>query len=153
LITVNPYGPLFAQWIIRDQFITLKVNLVYGDYILRNQDKGQGQLFDTEIVKFPLDLATLEKDSAISTASVAYFTRLAGGSDYAFANATGDGNGNGDGEKYFELIIQEIHQTHLTTEEINANRNTPIPMSTIRSAIPLTIMATTSGNYMMLPAE
>jgi hypothetical protein len=25
LITVNPYGPLFAQWIIRDQYITLKV--------------------------------------------------------------------------------------------------------------------------------
>jgi hypothetical protein len=109
--------------------LPLRFNLVYGAYILRQKDQDGGQLFDSKVIKFPLDIATLEKDSAISEASAAYFTRLATGSDYAFTNGdtavngNGNGNGNGDGkgETYFELIIQEIHQTHLTTDEINAN--------------------------------
>ncbi|HET6255335.1 MAG TPA: neuraminidase-like domain-containing protein [Puia sp.] len=124
VITINPVGSLYAQWMIRDQFITLKVNLVYGDYILRDKDDNQknaGAICDSPVIKFPLDLETLNKDSKMSEASQTYFTRLAGGSDYNFPAGNGDGNGNGKGEKYFELVIQEVHQTHLTTEEINAN--------------------------------
>jgi len=122
LLTVNPYGRLYAQWIIRDQYITLKVNLVYGAYILKDKELP----FDSKPVKFPLDIAALEKDSAISEASSAYFTKLGSGSDYVFTKEqAGDqgnqGNQGGKSAPYFELIIQEIHQTHLTTEEINAN--------------------------------
>lgn len=114
LITVSRYGSLFPQWMIRDQYITLKVNLVWGDLVLR--DKAPE--FGTTVNEFPLDLATMQKDSPITDASTAYFTNLGNGPDYGFTNATGDGNGE---DKYFYLIIQEVHQTHLTTDEINAN--------------------------------
>ncbi len=121
VVTINPFGSLYAQWMIRDQFITLKVNLVYGDFILRDRDqnKNASTICDSPVIKFPLDLDGVTKDSKMSTASHAYFTNLASGNDYVFPK--GDGNGNNQGEKYFELIIQEVHQTHLSTEEINAN--------------------------------
>ena len=128
IITPKRYGPLFAQWIIRDQFITLKVNLVYGEYILRgrggdndNNKRNKETICDSPIIKFPLDLDNLYKDSKISEASQTYFTTLATNSQYTFVNGDGNGDGNGKGEKYFEVIIQEIHQTHLTADEISAN--------------------------------
>ena len=121
IITLNPFGSLYAEWMIRDQFITLKVNLVYGDYILRDQDESKtgDPICVSPVIKFPLDPGTFKKDSQMTEASQTYFTKLANGSDYVFPRGNGDGNSKG--EKYFELIIQEVHQTHLTTEEINAN--------------------------------
>jgi hypothetical protein len=118
LVDVNPYGPLFAQWMIRDQYITLKVNLMFGEYVLRDK----GQLFpNAALTKFPLDIAALEKDSALTDAAVLYYTALTKSSDnYTFASVN-EGGGNEENEKYFYLVIQEVHQTHLTTDEINAN--------------------------------
>jgi hypothetical protein len=128
IVTLNRYGSLFAQWIIRDQFITLKVNLVYGEYILRgrggdndNNKGNQETICDSPIITFPLDLDNLYKDSKITEASQTYFTTLAANSQYTFVNGNGNGDGNGKGKKYFEVIIQEIHQTHLTADEISAN--------------------------------
>ena len=105
-------GPQYAQWIIRDQFITLKVNLVYGANI---RDEKILPECDCPVIDFPLDFENLQKDSGVSKASEAYFNRLGTTDGYSFASS-----GDGD-SKYFELIIQEVHQTHLTTAEINAN--------------------------------
>ncbi|HTR29717.1 MAG TPA: neuraminidase-like domain-containing protein [Puia sp.] len=119
VISVNPFGPLYAQWIIRDQFITLKINLVFGDFRQQRENdysKGGGLPCNSPLVKFPLDLGNLPKDSKMSDNARSYYTNLGNSNGYKFVNEGGDGQ-----DTYFELIIQEIHQTHLTTEEINAN--------------------------------
>jgi len=109
IANVAPFGPLFAQWIIRDQYITLKVNLVFAGY--KREDGGRDQ--EAATMQFPLDTESMAKDTKISEASTAYFEKLNGDNNYAAKD--------GNGWEYFELVIQEVHQTHLTTDEINAN--------------------------------
>jgi Tc toxin complex TcA C-terminal TcB-binding domain/Neuraminidase-like domain/Putative peptidoglycan binding domain len=96
--------PWVIQWVIRDQYITLKVVLtietnslqtlqtIFGTVIQCTLAPGQG--------KFPTIGLVYE---VLETIFVQDFSERK------------------EGQRWFGFMVQEIHQTHLTTDEINAN--------------------------------
>ncbi|TDW96986.1 Tc toxin subunit A-related protein [Dinghuibacter silviterrae] len=96
-----------AQWVIRDQYITLKLALV-----LENRDSDvYGNIPGLDVVdgqvinNVKVDRPTLAKLSSVITQDI---FNPAGGSE-------------GKVKTFFDLVVMETHQTHLGTDDINAN--------------------------------
>ncbi len=112
-----------AQWIVRDQFITLKISLLINPrsmYELKT-------IFGNDLINAKAenlitkpDSEAFRKLSAVITQDVyaGYINEGNGGNPNP--NPGGNGNG-GDLTQYFALIVQEIHETHLSSDDISAN--------------------------------
>jgi len=100
------YETWVPQWIIRDEFITLKLTLAVNIRSIEAITKAFGK-----------DLIIIDLDDKGTPEKVPTPAKLA-----PLYNSETFVNSQGDRENaYFALIVQEIHQTHLSTDAISAN--------------------------------
>jgi len=95
---------LVPQWMIRDQFITLKLTIVISEETIINLP----QYFGKDIITIQLDPPVGKKDTPPQRVAAIY-------------NEKNQNFQQRQAGFQFALIVQEVHETHLSAADISAN--------------------------------
>jgi len=101
--------PLIAEWVIRDTYITLKVSLIFNAQSVNGLD----EIFGSDLI--------VSKVKPYKNPFNKYINDLGSVFTKDVINEHINAGNHDVQTRYFALVVQETHQTHLSTAEINAN--------------------------------